>query len=152
MGNAMKVGIPGIVAMLVGGTAYAAVHHWRHVMPEVVVDVRSAYNGKKAPSLMIIYGEDGSDPFRNGPLNKDQRISQCQTVGSLCVSKVARKELSGIGERSQSLQIRLFNGNGNPIIGGLHWTSSLHPKQVRVTCDLHITEVRNACAVSGVMT
>jgi len=150
MRNAIKFGIPVMVATLIGGTAYAAVLHWRHVMPEVVVDVRTGHSGNMAPALMIIYGERGSDPFRNGPLKNDQRISQCQTVGSRCVTRAAREELGAINERPQSLQIRRFNGDGNPIIGGLYWTSSWHPKQVHVTCDLRVTDVRSACAVSAV--
>lgn len=147
---AIKLGIPAMVAMVIGGTAYAAMQHWRHVMPEVVVDMRTASDGNKAPDLMIVYGERGSDPFRNGPLKSDQRISQCQTVASRCVSRAARKELGAISEGPQSLQIRLFNGDGNPIIGGLHWTGSWHPEQMRVTCDLRVTDVRSACAISRV--
>lgn len=49
----------------------------------------------------------------------------------------------------QSLQIRLFNGAGNPIVGAVTWSGSWHPSQVRLTCDLRITDVRSACAVSS---
>ena len=151
MTRAVKIGIP-VVVMLVGSSAYAAVQSWRPVMPEFVVDVRRADGGDEAPSLMLIYGENGSDPFREDNLGAGRRISGCQTIGSLCVTHAARKEFGAIYERPQSLQIRLFTGNGNPIVGGVSWTGSWHPKQVRVTCDLRITEVRKSCAVSAVIT
>lgn len=100
---------------------------------------------------MLIYGENGSDPFRGGNLRADQRISACRTIGSLCVSQAARKEFGEIHERLQSLQVRLFTGKGNPIVGGVSWTGSLHPKQVRVACDLRVVDIRASCVVSEVV-
>lgn len=148
----MKLGIALMAVMLIGGTAYAAAESWRPVMPEVVVDVRTADSGNRAPALMLVYGEHGSDPFRDGPSGADQRHSQCETIGSLCVSRAARKEFGAINRRSQSLQVRLFNGNENPVVGGLRWTGSWHPKRVRVTCDLRILDARKSCALSEVTT
>ena len=150
MKSAIKFGMP-VMALLVGGSAYAAVQSWRPVVPAFVVDVRTAGGGDKTPSLMLIYGENGSDPFRGGNLGADRRISGCQTVGSLCVSRAARKEFSAIHEGPQSLQIRLFTGKGNPIVGGVSWTGLWHPKRVRVTCDLRIADVRRSCAVSDIL-
>ncbi|MBB3694851.1 hypothetical protein [Sphingomonas sp. BK580] len=120
----------------------------RPVMPEVVVDVRTPQGGRNSP-LMLIYGEAGSDPLRSGTLAPDQRIAQCQTVGSRCVSPAARREFAMPRQGPQSLQIRLFNGAGNPIVGAVTWSGSWHPSQVRLTCDLRITDVRSACAVSS---
>ncbi|HMG48331.1 MAG TPA: hypothetical protein VK614_12820 [Allosphingosinicella sp.] len=151
MRSAIKLGIPVMAVMLIGGTAYAAIQSWRHVMPEFVVDVRTADNGNKTPALMLIYGENGSDPFREGPLGGDRRISQCQTIGSLCVSRAARKEFGTTYDRPQSLQVRLVTGKGNPVVGGLRWTGSWRPRQVRVTCDLRVPDVRRSCAVSEVI-
>ena len=152
MSNGIRFGVPIIAAVIIGGSTYTVMNCWRHVMPEVVVNVRAAPGGNDNPALLIIYGEQGSDPFRGGYMRADQRISQCKTIASRCVSTAARKELGVITERRQSLQIRLFNGDGNPIVGGVYWTSSWHPRQVRVTCDLGGTDVRNACAVTGVTT
>ena len=61
-------------------------------MPEFVLAVRSHDSGDKARALMLIYSEDGDDPFREGPLEGNRRISQCHTVAARCVSRVARKE------------------------------------------------------------
>lgn len=147
MKHAIDPGIPMVAALLIGGTAYATVQTWRPVMPEFVVDVRTADNGNLSPSLMLIYSEQGSDPFLGGPLGPGRRISSCDAVGSLCVSRAARKEFGAIQERPQSLQIRFFDGSGNPIVGGVRWTGSWHPRQVRVTCDLRISDARHSCAV-----
>ena len=151
MKSVLKFGIP-VTIMLIGGSAYAAVQSWRPVMPEFVVDIRTADGADKTPSLMLIYGENGSDPFLGGNLGADRRISGCRTIGALCVSRAARKEFGAVNERSQSLQVRLFTGKGNPIVGGVSWTGSWHPRQVRVTCDLRVTDVRRSCAVSEVIT
>lgn len=146
MKSALKFGVP-VVVMLIGGSAYAAVQSWRPVMPEFVVDVRTADGADKTPSLMLIYGEHGSDPFHAGNLGADRRISGCRTVGSLCVSRAARNEFGAVIERPQSLQVRLSTKGGNPIVGGVSWSGSWHPRQVRVTCDLRVTDVRKSCAV-----
>lgn len=149
MRRTVAIGLP-ILALLIGGTAVAAARSWRPVMPEVVVDVRTADNDRNAPALMIIYGENGSDPFLEGVLGPERRISGCKTVGSLCVSKAARNELGPTRDRRQSLQIRLMNGEGNPIVGGLEWVGVSHPQRVRVTCDLRIKDARKSCALSDV--
>ena len=150
MKNVIKLGMSAIAALVIGGSAYAASHSWRHVMPEFVIDVRGSDIGNKAPALMLIYGEEGSDPFREGFLGADQRISECKTVDSLCVSRAARREFSTKYDGPQSLQVRLFNGKGNPTVGGLRWTGSWHPRQVRITCDLAVTDVQRSCAVSEI--
>lgn len=151
MNSALKFGIPAMV-VLIAGSAYAAVRSWRPVMPEFIVDVRTADGADAAPSLLLIYGENGSDPFLGGNLGPDRRISDCLTSGSLCVSRAARNEFGAIAERPQSLQIRLYTGKGNPIVGGVLWTGPWHPKQVRLICDLRVTDVRKSCAVSEVIT
>ncbi|MCA1198019.1 hypothetical protein K9B35_08575 [Sphingomonas sp. R647] len=149
MRRTIAFGLP-IFALLMGGTALAAARSWRPVMPDVVVDVRTADNDQNAPSLMIIYGENGSDPFLEGVLGAERRISACKTVGSLCVSKAARNELGSTRARRQSLQIRLANGKGNPVVGGVEWVGAAHPQQVRVICDLRIKDARKSCSLSDV--
>ncbi|WP_125996076.1 hypothetical protein [Sphingomonas sp. S-NIH.Pt15_0812] len=150
MHNAIKIAVALTATVLVGGTGYTAVTSWRHSMPEFVIDVRTADAGDKTPNLLLIYGEKGSDPFHEGGGRSDIRVADCKTRGSLCVSRVSRMEyLPGV-ESSQSLQVRLFTGNGNPIIGGVRWFGSWHPDRVRVTCDLRLADARKACAVSKV--
>jgi len=151
MNTISKIALPAI-ALLLGGSTYAAVQSWRPVMPEFIVGIRPADGRVRTPSLMLIYGENGSDPFLGGNLGADRRVSGCRTTGAICVSPAARKEFGAIDDRQQSLQVRLFNGKGNPIIGGVRWTGAWHPEQVRVTCDLRITDVRKSCAVSEIIT
>jgi hypothetical protein len=139
----------GIAAiMIVGGSAYAAAQaHLRADMPEFVIDVRAADSSDSSPGLMLISGEDGSDPFLSGKMKPGQRISDCRTVGSRCVSQAARKGFWSTETVRQSLQIRLFNGHGNPIVGGIVWNGPGHPDRVRVTCDLRVSDPRRSCAV-----
>jgi hypothetical protein len=137
------------VSVVGGGALAAAAAMQRVVMPAFVIDVRTPETGDKAPRLMLIYGERGNDPFREGAMERGQRISGCRTIGSLCISEPARKEFGIAGDREQSLQVRLFNGNGNPVIGGVSWYGPLHPSKVRVVCDLRIRDTRTSCAVAG---
>lgn len=148
MKTALMLTIPAVAAVLVAGATYVHSTNRRPVMPEVVVDVRSPQGGRSSP-LMLIYGEQGSSPFRQGTLAPDQRVAQCQTVGSRCVSPSARREFAMPRQGPQSLQVRLFNGAGNPIVGGVTWTGPWHPSQVRLTCDLRIADVRSACTVAS---
>jgi hypothetical protein len=147
MKNVINLRVPLVAALLIGGTAYATAHTRRPVMPEFVVDVRTSDTDNLSPPLMLIYSEEGSDPFLGGPLGPGRRIANCNTVGSLCVTRAARKEFGTIQNRPQSLQVRLANGNGNPIVGGVPWTGSWHPRQVRVICDLRVSDARQSCAV-----
>jgi hypothetical protein len=149
MRGTTKLGAGVIAVILVGYAAYAAGQHRRHVMPEVLVDVRGAGHGDQ---LLLIYGEQGSDPVRNGFLGRDQRISQCGVVGTRCASVAAREEWGAIGERLQSLQVRLLDGRGNPVVGGVRWTGSWHPRQVHVACDPGIHDARRACTIVDVKT
>lgn len=134
---------------LAGGAACAAsVLYSRPVMPSFVVDLAPA--DAPARSLILVYGERGSDPARNGTLGPDQRIAACSTSGSTCTSPAARDELHLVGTRAQSVQIRLFTGSGNPILGAVRWTGPAYPRQVRLKCDARIPDVHRACAVVAV--
>jgi hypothetical protein len=146
----MKLSIAAAAVILLGGAAYAAAESWRPVMPEFVIDVRTADSGEKAPALLLSYSEHGRNPFSDGPYGSNYRYSQCETTGSLCVSRAARHEFGDVGRQPQSLQIRLFNGKGNPIVGGVSWTGSWHPKQVRIICDLRVPDARKSCAIAEV--
>lgn len=146
----MKLSLATVIIIVIGGVAYAAAESWRPVMPEVVIDVRTADAGERTPALLLNYSEHGVKPFGNGPYGSNFRYSQCETIGSLCVSRAARNEFVEISRRRQSLEIRLFNGNGNRVIGGVYWTGSGHPKQVRAICDLRVRDVRKACSVAEV--
>lgn len=134
---------------LAAGAAWAASNVYsRPVMPSFVVDLGTTGGG--APSLILIYGERGSDPLRNGTLGPDQRIAACSTSGTLCVSPAARNELHLAGTRVQSVQVRRFTGRGNPIIGAVRWTGPAYPSQVRLKCDLRVADVQRACAIVAV--
>ena len=150
MRNAIPVGAAVTTVLLISGTGYAAATNWRHSVPKFMIDVRTADTAPKTPTLLLVYGEKGSDPFHEGSGRGDIRITQCETRGSLCVSPAFRKEYLPGEEQPQSLQIRLFTGNGNPIVGGVRWVGSWHPDRVRVMCDLRLSDVRRSCAVSKV--
>lgn len=150
MRNGIKVGLAVTAVLLISGTGYAAAMSWRHSMPEFLIDVRSADAAPNTPTLLLVYDEKGSDTFHEGGGRGDIRITQCETRRSLCVSPVFRKEYLPGAEQPQSLQIRLYTGNGNPIIGGVRWVGSWHPDRVRVTCDLRRSDVRKSCIVSEV--
>jgi hypothetical protein len=59
----MKLSIAAAAVILLGGAAYAAAESWRPVMPEFVIDVRTADSGEKAPALLLSYSEHGRNPF-----------------------------------------------------------------------------------------
>lgn len=139
-----------LFALFVSGAAYAVAQSWRPAMPEVIVNVRVADRDPNVPSLMIIYGENGSDPFRGGSLGAERRISACDPVGSTCISRAGRKGFGATNNKRQSLQIRIVNGEGNPIVGGVEWVSASHPQRVRLTCDLRVKNARKSCVVSDV--
>ena len=150
MRNGIQFGAAMTASMLIGGAGYAAATGWRHSVPEFIIDVRTADAAPKTQTLLLMYGEEGSDPFATGAGRADIRITDCETRGALCISPPFRKEYLPGPEKPQSLQIRLFNGNGNPIIGGVRWVGSWHPDRVRVTCDLRLADVRRSCAVSEI--
>lgn len=151
MGRAITPGVTALAATVIGGTSYTIAQHWRSVIPEIDVDVRPSKLGGKPVSLMIIYGERGGDPFRDENLRLGQRIAHCQAVGSHCVSKAGRREFGAIAQQPQSLQVRLFDGNGNRIVGGANWTGFSHPQHVEIICDLGIRDVRSACVIAQVI-
>lgn len=139
-----------IAVTLVSGSALAAKRaYWRPVMPSVTVDIRTDDRGEITPSLMLFYWEKGADPLRTGTLAPGWRLAQCQTNGSLCIAAPARNEWHAEPSRRQSLQIRLFNGNGNPIVGGVNWTGPAYPKQVRIVCDLRVSDPERTCVLDN---
>lgn len=149
MRSKMKLGTLAFASLLIGGTGYAATQSWRPGMPAFFVDVRTADGVKMAPALILIYSEVGRDPFFVGTLGSGKRIAFCRTVGSLCVSSPTRGEFAVQRDRPQSLQVRLFNGNGNPIVGGVRWSGPSHPREVRMTCDLRVPDVKKTCLLTN---
>lgn len=152
MRSKVKLSTLAFAFLLLGGTAYAAVQSWRPGMPAFLVDIHTADGVKPAPALILIYSEVGRDPYFVGTLGSGQRIASCRTVGSRCVSSPARGEFAVQRDRLQSLQVRLFNANGNPIVGGFQWRGPWHPYEVRVTCDLRIPDAKKSCFLSGLST
>lgn len=55
-----------------GGTL-AAHSHWRPASPQVTVQLENG-NGTSGGMLVLIYGDRGTDPFREGTLARDQRL------------------------------------------------------------------------------
>lgn len=149
--KAWQLGVMATAVVLGGSGALAARNaYWRPGMPEVQVDLRTA-DRARAPNLIIVYGEKGSDIFQPGPLGPDRRVTACRTQGATCISHAARDEWRTEPPRRQSLQILNFNGNGNPILGGVMWNGHAYPRQVRVTCDLRIADRARRCAITGII-
>ena len=135
--------------VLLAGGALAATTHWGPAMPQIRVDLR---NGPDAvpTSLLLVYGDDGSDPFRDGALARNQHISNCTPSGTHCVALAGRRTLRSGLERRQSLQLRKLDGAGNPIIGGVSWNGPAYPSEVRVSCDLRMRDVAKTCHVEKI--
>lgn len=148
----IKIGMILAAVAVAGSASHAFADRWRHVMPGFVIDMRNGDEKSGPQKLILIYGEDGSDPFLNlDHLATDQRISACTVVASVCESEPARREFGTTSERPQSLQIRLLNGKGNPILGGVRWTGPWHPSRVRISCDLQNQDMGQSCKLTEVI-
>jgi hypothetical protein len=147
------VGI-GVLAFAAVATFAAAHAYWRPAMPALVVDLKAKPREALPPSLLLIYGDRGSDPLRSGTLAPDDHLSDCSLPLShdagraTCVSRSARREFHSVGTQRQSLQIRALNGHGNPIIGGLAWDGPAFPSAVKVQCDLSIADPGRSCTLA----
>ena len=140
----------GLAIAVSGGAALAATAHWAPAMPKFRVEVRDAANAQPT-SLLLIYGDDGSSPFRDGPLARDQHISNCHANGAACVAQAGKVALRSGLRRRQSLQLRSFNGSGNPIIGAVSWNGPAYPRELRVFCDLRIGNVAKSCHIASLV-
>lgn len=143
------------LACAASATIATAHAYWRPAMPAFVVDLKARSGEALPPSLILIYGDEGSDPLREGTLAPDDHVSDCSlplshdAVRATCASRSARREFRSAATRRQSLQIRAMNGRGNPIVGGLTWNGPAYPSTVHVRCDWSIADPRRACAVAG---
>ncbi len=155
----MKRYLDGLVAIgvvvLAGGATFAAAHaYWRPAMPAFVVYLKARPGEAIPPSLVLIYGDSGSDPLREGVLAPDDHLSDCvfplahDAAGAFCTSRAARREFHTGTPQRQSLQLRALNGRGNPIIGGVTWNGAAFPTAVEVRCDLAIADPAKACAIA----
>lgn len=145
----MRLAIAAGAAVLSAGGAIAATNYWRPAMPQFEVELQNAPKPDRA-RLMLIYGDNGSDPIRSGTLRPDQHVSDCASSRQMCLSLPGRQALRSGSERRQSLQLRSFNGNGNPIIGAVTWIGPAYPSRVRVACDLSNKDVGASCRVEKV--
>ena len=136
--------------LVAGGASYAAAM-WHPLMPQVEIEIVSERNVPDGSRLMVIYGEDGSDPFRDGNLAPDQRISACKIINGTCLTPQMKHELVFRDEKSQSVQVRLMNGDGNPIIGGVTWEALSNPRKIEMDCNLSSANPANACEMIAVM-
>lgn len=143
----------GIATMvLLAGGALAATVHWAPAMPQIRLVAHDG-SGAVRKSIMFIYGDEGSDPFRDGSLRRDQHVSFCHPddEGTCTADAAVIGVRSGL-RRTQSLQVRNFDGHGNPIIGGVTWNGSAYPREVRLSCDLRVKEVARSCRVEKIVT
>lgn len=136
-----------ILLVTAGATAAALPSLVHPAMPAFVIDTKANGKAVPAPNLMVIYADRGSDPFRARGMAPDQHIASCQGDGARCSTYPAIDQFRLTGTRAKSVTVRLFNGEGNPIIGGLRWQSGRFPDRVRLTCDLAIADPRRACAL-----
>ena len=139
-----------VAGLLIGvAGAMSAWLLWKPVMPDIVValKVRQA----KAPYLLLIYDQQGRDPFViHHSLLPGQRIGGCATAGQLCVMPHARYEFRKEAPRRQSIQILRMQEGGNQLVGGATWAGSSYPRRLEINCDLTVTDPRRACAIKRV--
>jgi hypothetical protein len=90
------------------------------------------------------------DPLREDAPLKDQRVSHCRFDEALCVAPALRSAFRTAAERRQSLQLRNFNGAGNPIIGVVRWTGPAYPSEIEVSCDSSINDPAKTCRVEKI--
>ena len=139
------------IALLAGGASYAAAADmWRPLMPQVDIEIVNERTVPQESRLMVVYGEEGSDPFRDGKLAPGQRISSCKVISGTCVTPRMKHELVLRDDQLQSIQVRLINGDGNPIIGGVSWENLSHPRTIEIDCDLSSADATNACEMIAV--
>lgn len=138
----------GIVATSAGGGLAAEAQWWRPAMPVVRIDVREA--GVPTPTLVLVYGEGGGDPFRSGSLAGDE-IASCRTLAGVCTSGPSHNAFHLSSSGRQSVQIRWLNGDGKPTIGAVMWEGRGHPRQVDLRCDLGATDPHAACSIVRVV-
>lgn len=131
--------------LLCAGGAAAAWATWKPVMPDIAVTLKP--DDGRAPGLMLIYDERGGDPLQRV---HDPRLASCSTINLRCESAHARYEFRTEPVRRQSIQIRRFQSDGNPILGGVSWTGPSYPRKVELTCDLASRDPRRACAITRV--
>lgn len=105
----------------------------RPVMPAITVNITGS---SQVTKLMLFYWENGADPLSGNDLPGGWRISSCTIADGACRSQPARKELHVAQVSRQSLQVRSFDGQKNPLVGGVSWTGQAYPSEVTVTCDL----------------
>ena len=134
------------IVLLAGGASYAAAAAmWHPLMPQVEIEVMNERTVPQGSTLMVVYGEEGSDPFRDGKLAPDQRISSCKVISGTCRTPPMKHELVFRDDQLQSIQVRLINGDGNPIIGGVSWEALSNPHTIEIECDLSSADATSAC-------
>lgn len=128
----------GAALVLCASGAAAAWATWKPVMPDIIVKLKP--DKGKAPGLILTYNEQGGDPLVRHP---GQRYGACSTQNLQCAMRHARYEFRQEGPRSQSIQVRRFQTNGNPVLGGVTWTGPSYPRKVELACDLAVTGLQD---------
>jgi hypothetical protein len=145
-----RIVIGSAIFLLAAGVAAAATGaNTRPVMPSINVTVSDPAKNNMQPTLMLVYWDNGSPPFSVSNLPTGWRLSSCETMNGQCVSEPARRELHLRRTQEQSVQVRLFDGRTNPVIGGVSWSGPSYPDEVSITCDLNVMDIAEACAFVG---
>jgi hypothetical protein len=84
-------------------------------------------------------------------LARDQHVSSCRPDDrGTCIANAGVIGVRSGLRRTQSFQVRDFDGHGNPIIGGVTWDGSAFPREVLLSCDLRVKEVAKSCRVEKI--
>ena len=84
---------------------------------------------------MILYDDAGVEPLADGPGRAVWHIVDCTVSDSRCGTEATRLDLNLRPTGFRTIQVRLFNGRGNPIIGGVRW-NGVPPARVSLRCDM----------------
>ncbi len=118
------------------------------VFPQVIVALAGDQRIEDGVQMTVRYSEQGTIPYSAEEFGNNLRMGFCETKDGRCITGRSRYEARTERFRFQSLQLRLANGDGNPIIGGLRWRGPSYPDQVTITCDLDDPDIKTACVIT----
>ncbi|MEO9461854.1 MAG: hypothetical protein ABJ242_03875 [Marinomonas sp.] len=119
------------------------------VLAQINVEFSKSGFVEDGTSLLIQYDERGSDPFGKSTFSRRVRTSFCDFLNGRCAGSRARYERRLESSRRQSIQLRMMNGNGNPIVGGVQWMGPSYPDRIWIECDLANPNPEIACKIKS---
>lgn len=133
-------------ALLALSLASAACNHFTvaRSTPAIEVALTSAPVDAR---LMLLYDEAGIDPLVNHAKGAVWHVTFCAVANGKCSAAPTRLELASPVRGWRSIQVRLLNGHGNPIIGGVRWKGGA-PSRVSLRCDMD-RPVARGCNIAG---